>query len=94
MYPQHAEADKAKEQAASLILDNADSVKDMDENFQIQTANSPPDDTPKTECIRTPLHQVDGHTCILSRVRAGVRASPPLGFPSLSRTHARNGFQP
>jgi hypothetical protein len=57
--------DSGAEQAASLILDTAVRVKDMDENSQ-----------------------VDGNRCILSRVRAGVRAAPPLGFPSLSRTRA------
>jgi len=40
-----------------MILLTAARVKDMDESFQIQTANSPLHDTPKTECIRT-LHQV------------------------------------
>ena len=39
-----------------MILLTAARVKDMDESFQIQTANSPLHD-PKTERIRT-LHQV------------------------------------
>jgi hypothetical protein len=65
-------------QAASMILLTAARVKDMDESFQIQTANSPLHDTPKTECIRT-LHQVDGNRCMLSHL-----ASPPFLTRTLS----------
>jgi hypothetical protein len=88
------------EQTASMILVAANHVKDMDGISTIQAANSPPNNTPKDEWIRTaPLLEVDGNRCMLAHVRAcacvfRACSSLPLPFtyprtPALSLARVR-----
>ena len=83
-----------------MILVAADHVKDIDGNSKIQAANSPPNNTPKAEWIRTaPLLEVDGNRCMLAHVRAcacvfRACSSLPLPFtyprtPALSLARVR-----
>jgi hypothetical protein len=83
------------EQTASMILVAADHVKDIDGNSKIQAANSPPNNTPKAEWIRTaPLLEVDGNRCMLAHVRVCAcvfwtfSSSPPFLVPANSRSLA------